>query len=188
MTPAHIVDLFRTHGALSYDGEGITQLQHAWQCGRLAAAAGAPPAVQLAAWLHDLGHLMSGLPGSPTTRGIDDVHEQLGAAALRPLFGEAVAGPVALHVAAKRYLVATRPEYRERLSPDSRRSLALQGGAMDREETLAFRALPHAEDALRVRTWDDLGKRAEWRPRDDEAALGELRALIARVQHDAAAT
>lgn len=186
MTPTGILELFRAQGALRYDGEGITQLQHAWQCGRLAAAAGAPPELQLAAWLHDLGHLMSGLPGSPTTRGLDDVHEQLGAASLRPLFGDAVAGPVALHVAAKRYLVATRPEYRERLSPDSRRSLALQGGAMDTEQAIAFRALPHADEALRVRAWDDLGKRAEWRPESDEAALAELRALIERVQRDPA--
>ena len=39
MTPTGILELFRAQGALRYDGEGITQLQHAWQCGRLAAAA-----------------------------------------------------------------------------------------------------------------------------------------------------
>lgn len=181
MSPKEILDLFRAHGGLAYDGEGITQLQHGWQCGRLAAAAGAAPTLQLAAWLHDLGHLMSGLAGSPTTRGIDDRHEALAAHALRPLFGAAVAEPVALHVEAKRYLVAAQPGYREKLSADSRRSLALQGGPMDGEAALAFRARPWAEEALRVRAWDDRAKRADWQPDSAEAALAELRLLLEQV-------
>lgn len=179
--PHELTELYRAHGDLAYDGEGVTQLQHAWQCGQLARDAGATPALQLAAWLHDLGHLLSGLPGSPTLSGIDDGHEVLAAAALRPLLGATVAEPIALHVQAKRYLVAVHPGYRERLSPDSLRSLALQGGPMNGDEALAFRQLPHADDALRLRAWDDQGKLPHWQPDTREAALQALRDLVQQV-------
>lgn len=181
---ASIVSLFRERGQLSYDGEGITQLQHAWQCGCLAEAANASLSLQLAAWLHDLGHLMTPLEGSPTTRGIDDTHEHLASVALEPLFGAAVARPIALHVAAKRYLVATNATYFERLSPDSRRSLSLQGGAMNEEEQIAFSADPHFEDALRVRTWDDIGKQTKWRAESTSVAIATLESLMRKVSSD----
>lgn len=172
--------LYALRGHLAYDGEGITQWQHAWQCGELARRAGAAPELQLAAWLHDLGHLMTGLDGTPTLRGHDDRHEALAARVLAPLFGAAVAEPVALHVQAKRYLVATHPGYRQRLSPDSTRSLVLQGGAMSPPACADFEARPFAADALRVRTWDDIGKRAADHPPRD--AAGALQALMRQVQ------
>jgi gamma-butyrobetaine dioxygenase len=61
-------------------------------------------------------------------------------------------------VAAKRYLVATRPEYRERLSEASTKTLALQGGAMSDEEAQAFAASPYFRDLLRLRSWDEAAK------------------------------
>jgi phosphonate degradation associated HDIG domain protein len=153
-----IVDLFKRRGSVAYEGEGITQWQHAWQCGQLAREAGATPALQAAAWLHDLGHLLTDLQGTPTLRGHDDQHEQLAPRVLRPLFGPTVADPVALHVQAKRYLVSKSPGYAERLSEDSQRSLALQGGPMDEPACAAFLQTPHAQDALRLRVWDDKAK------------------------------
>ncbi|WP_204279744.1 hypothetical protein, partial [Serratia marcescens] len=78
------------------------------------------------------------------------------AALLRPWFGAAVADPVALHVEAKRYLVATQADYAARLSADSQRSLALQGGPMPLVQAQAWLERPHADDALRLRVWDDL--------------------------------
>jgi len=171
-----IVELFASRGHFAYDGEGITQWQHAWQCGQLARHAGASLALQLAAWLHDVGHLMTGLDGTPTLLGHVDRHETLAAHALRPLFGAAVAEPVALHVEAKRYLVGNSPGYRERLSPDSVRSLALQGGAMNEVDCAAFLRMPYAADAVRLRAWDDMGKQPAWQPGADAAA--ELIALM----------
>ena len=177
--PDDILALYARGGHLQYSGEGVTQLQHAWQCGRLAERAQATPALQLAAWLHDLGHLMTGLPGSPTLAGIDDRHESLAAHALAPLFGEAVSRPAALHVQAKRYMVATQPTYAARLSADSLRSLALQGGPMSPSEVAHFNTLPHAADALRLRAWDDAGKLPDWQPGHADQALALLRALMA---------
>jgi len=180
MTSQTFLELFERRGALAYDGEPVTQLQHAWQCAGLARQAGASDALQLAAWLHDVGHLMTDLQGSPTERGIDDAHEDLAARALLPLFGPAVAEPVRLHVQAKRYLVAQKPGYGESLSADSIRSLALQGGPMTAEECAEFAALPAARDAQRLRVWDDLAKDGQlpW-PASDQV-LAELAALMAR--------
>ena len=173
-----VVDCLRRHGALSYEGEGISQLQHAWQCARLAQRAGASRQLQLAAWLHDLGHLLSGFEGSPTLRGVDDRHEALGAAVLRGQFGAVVSEPVALHVAAKRCLVTMRADYALSLSADSVRSLALQGGPMDAAECAAFLDLPMARDAMRLRVWDDLAKQPEWHFDSDASALAELAGLV----------
>lgn len=179
MDAADILDLYARRGDLAYAGEGISQWQHAWQCGQLARDAGAAPALQLAAWLHDLGHLMTGLDGTPTLQGHDDHHEALAAKVLTPLFGPAVAAPVALHVEAKRYLVAARPGYRERLSPDSVRSLALQGGPMAAEACAAFLRQPFSADAVRLRAWDEAGKRPDVMPPADAAEA--LAALMAQV-------
>jgi phosphonate degradation associated HDIG domain protein len=176
-----VAALYRRRGHLAYDGEGITQLQHGWQCGRLAAQAGATPALQLAAWLHDLGHLLTDLDGTPTLRGVDDGHERSGARVLARLWGPAVSEPVALHVQAKRCLVTSQPGYFERLSPDSVRSLALQGGPMTAEAAAAFQSGPFARDALRLRVWDDIGKDNGLNFSSADAALAELQALMAMV-------
>jgi predicted HD phosphohydrolase len=179
--PQTILELFARKGAMAYEGEGISQIAHAWQCGQLARAARATQALQLASWLHDLGHLLTDLSGSPTTQGIDDRHEHLAADMLDAIWGPAVAEPVRLHVAAKRYLVATYPQYREKLSPDSVRSLALQGGPMGLEESVRFQASHYALDAQQLRVWDETGKRPDWFARNTQQALDELRALMDRV-------
>jgi predicted HD phosphohydrolase len=181
MQHTHILELFRNKGGLAYEGEGISQIAHGWQCGQLALLAGASPALQLASWLHDIGHLLSNLEGTPTLQGMDDRHENTGAHLLDALWGPAVAEPVRLHVEAKRYLVATYPEYRARLSEDSLRSLVLQGGPMTLEEGVRFQANPYALDAQQLRAWDDTGKRVGWFARDSAQALAELQALMARV-------
>ena len=173
-----IAELYAERGHRVYEGEGITQLEHAWQCGRLARRAGAAPALQLASWLHDLGHLMTGLHGSPTLRGIDDAHEHAAAGVLVQLFGPKVSEPVALHVLAKRCLAATQPGYRERLSPDSVRSLVLQGGPMRADEAAAFLEKRGAGDALRLRAWDDAAKDRTLKSADTGQMIEELRLVV----------
>lgn len=177
----YFLDLYQTRGHLAYDGEGVTQLLHAWQCGQLALHAGAAEALQLAAWLHDVGHLLSDLAGTPTLAGKNDQHELTGADGLLPAWGPDVAEPVRLHVQAKRYLVAMQPAYAKRLSPDSVRSLALQGGPMDAQECAEFRDHRYADDALRLRAWDELAKRANWAGQSTQTMLTELGALMQRV-------
>jgi phosphonate degradation associated HDIG domain protein len=158
LTLAGIEGLFRQHGHIEYAGEGITQLEHALQCGQLAEREGAPPELVTAALLHDLGHLLNLQGETPTLRGIDDQHQYFAIPFLRGLFRDAVIEPIRLHVDAKRALCAMEPAYHEALSVDSKRSLGLQGGIFSPEQLAAFRAKPYAEDALRVRRWDDAAK------------------------------
>lgn len=173
-----ILDLYRENGDRMYAGEPVTQLEHAWQCGRLAEKSGANAALQLASWLHDLGHLWVNSPGTPTLRGEDDLHEVVAADLLAPVFGQAVAEPVRLHVQAKRYLVASNPAYAAKLSQDSSRSLNLQGGPMSAQECAGFESKPYFKDALKLRVWDDLGKKKAWFEDSREDALQYLEKLM----------
>ncbi len=150
--------LFADYGDTLYDGsrrEAVTALQHALQCAQLAEWAGAPPALVTAALLHDIGHFHEGLAADDRT---DDGHELRALPWLGQHFGPAVTEPIRLHVAAKRYLVARDPGYREGLSPASIHSLALQGGPMSPAECAAFDAEPFGADALLLRRWDDAAK------------------------------
>ena len=169
-----ISELYQEKGNLHYDGEGVSQLTHAWQCGQLAKEDGASPQLQLAAWLHDIGHLLSKKEGTPTTYGYDDHHENVGGSYLARYFSEKVSRPVFMHVLAKRYLVSAYPEYCKSLSPDSIRSLALQGGPMTEQECSEFIAHPFAEDAISLRRWDESGKNADIKMPSKEVAIAEL--------------
>lgn len=156
----HLALQFMRHGHKPYEGrrrENVNALEHALQCAHLAELAGASDALVAAALLHDIGHFDVDGTGD-VGDGIDDRHEERAARWLHPIFGAAVAEPVRLHVSAKRCLVAIDAHYAECLSPASVHSLALQGGAMSRDEAAAFRNQPHADDALLLRRWDESAK------------------------------
>ncbi|MEO8057517.1 MAG: phosphonate degradation HD-domain oxygenase [Burkholderiales bacterium] len=153
--------LFARHGASQYSGEPVTQLQHALQTAHLAEASGADDALVTACLLHDLGHLLNDQGDTPSARGIDDTHQYYALPFLRGLFPDAVLDAIKLHVDAKRYLCQVNPDYFERLSDDSKRSLALQGGVFGAEQATAFLNQNGARDAVMLRQWDDLAKQAE---------------------------
>lgn len=153
-----LIRLLRERGSQQYDGEPVSQLEHALQTAHLAELADADDATVTACLLHDVGHLLAGLPGTPTLDGIDDTHEAVGAKALAHLFGASVTDPIRWHVAAKRYLCRAYPGYHARLSEDSRRSLILQGGVFDEGQAARFISRPGARVAVSVRVWDDLAK------------------------------
>jgi phosphonate degradation associated HDIG domain protein len=155
---ADIAGLFERHGHIEYDGEGVTQLEHALQAAHQAEQAGAAPTLVTAALLHDLGHLLNLQGATPTARGIDDQHQYFAIPFLRPLFTEAVLDPIRFHVDAKRALCATVPGYHEALSEDSKRSLVLQGGTFTPAQVQEFMARPHAAEAMSLRRWDDGAK------------------------------
>jgi len=153
-----LLDIFVGRATRRYGLSEVNQLQHALQCAALAEADGAPPATVLASLLHDVGHMIHTLGENPAGRGIDDVHEQLGADWLAERFGLEVSEPVRLHVAAKRYLCTVEADYFGKLAPDSVRSLELQGGLMSADEVEAFRAHPQHAEAVRVRRFDEMAK------------------------------
>jgi phosphonate degradation associated HDIG domain protein len=177
LTIEAILDAYDRLGHGLY-GEHVSQSQHALQCAALAAAEGASESLIVAALLHDYGHLAEEAPDvdKPET---DARHEMAGAARLGELFGPAVTGPIALHVAAKRYLCAVEPGYVEALSPASVHSLALQGGAFTSAQAAAFAGLDGAPDAVRLRRWDDLGKAPDATPPGFGAYADMMRRLLA---------
>lgn len=165
LTLDDIALLFSRQGASQYTGEPVTQLEHALQTAHLAEQSDADDALVTACLLHDLGHLLSGLGGSPdatpTLRGIDDTHQYVALPFLRGLFPDAVLDAIHRHVDAKRYLCHANPSYFARLSDDSKRSLVLQGGVFDTEQATAFLEERGARDAVLLRQWDDRAKQAE---------------------------
>ena len=156
-----IEKLFDQRGHEQYTGEPVTQLQHALQSGFLGEQAGASDELVTAAFLHDLGHLLHDLGETPSIHGVDDVHQYRVLPFLRGLFPDSVINAIQRHVDAKRYLCATRPEYHDSLSDDSKRSLKLQGGIFSEGEAAAFIAEDGAKDAVQLRLWDDLAKQPD---------------------------
>ncbi len=153
-----LLTVFTGRATRRYGLSAVNQLQHALQAAQQAETDGCTPATVLASLLHDVGHMIHELGEDPASRGIDDVHEELGAAWLAKHFTPDVVEPVRLHVAAKRYLCATESDYFGKLSPDSVRSLELQGGLMSADEVAAFRKLPYYAEAVRLRRYDEGAK------------------------------
>jgi phosphonate degradation associated HDIG domain protein len=160
LTVPDIVYLLTTRGTRQYGREAVTQLDHALQCAQLAEAAGETPATVAACLLHDLGHLLAPRIEVETTgeQQRDDLHQFVALPFLSRLFPPAVLEPVRLHVDAKRYLCAVDASYWATLSPASKRSLELQGGIFTDEQAQAFAAVPYANEAARLRRYDDLAK------------------------------
>ena len=65
---------------------------------------------------------------------------------------------VALHADAKRYLVATDPTYRSRLSARSLETLVEQGGVVDEHDVTAFSEIADLDAVLALRRADDDAK------------------------------
>jgi phosphonate degradation associated HDIG domain protein len=152
-----IFERFESFGAAAYVGEPVTLTEHMLQTAAAAEREGADDHLVAAALLHDFGHLVAA-DESAAERGIDTEHEHLGWTYLADHFPPSVIEPVRMHVAAKRYLCAVDPAYLDVLSPASRLSLELQGGPMDEAEVAEFETSPHAEDACRLRRYDDEAK------------------------------
>lgn len=158
-----LADVYRHRGSASYE-ENVSQSAHARQAGALALANDADPATVVAAFLHDIGHLlMSETTVTATDRPDGQLerdwhHEEVGARFLANWFGNEVLTPVRLHVPAKRYLCAVEPTYHDGLSSSSVRSLVVQGGPMSPAEVASFESVAHHEAAVQLRRWDDQAK------------------------------
>jgi phosphonate degradation associated HDIG domain protein len=153
-----IFAVFREYGAEQYLGEQVSMTEHMLQAAYAAERDGAPPRLVAAALLHDYGHFIHEFPADAADHGIDTQHEEVAHAFLSEHFGPEIAEPIRMHVAAKRYLCAVDPSYLAQLSPASVHSLALQGGPYDEDEVHEFARSPFAEDAVRLRRYDDIGK------------------------------
>lgn len=160
LTLQEVHDLLLRRGQTQYGLEAINQLEHALQCANLAELAGETSETIVACLLHDLGHLLAaereGTVEHDTTE--DDLHQFIALPFLRGLFPDAVLEPIRMHVDAKRYLCLIDPGYWSDLSIASKHSLEQQGGIFDEAQANAFIAQPYAEEAVRLRRYDDLAK------------------------------
>ena len=165
LTPQTIVpflaDIFERRGGEEYLGEPVTMAEHMLQGATLAENANLPEIIIVAALLHDIGHFTSEFGTFRMDDTKDRYHEEAGAQVLEAFFPTLVTDCVRYHVAAKRYLCATRPEYFNRLSDASVHSLNLQGGPMSPQETAEFEQNPNLEQIIQVRYLDDAGKHAD---------------------------
>ena len=155
-----IITLYETHGGAEYAGEPVTQLEHMVQSAQLAEEQGHDEEVILAAFLHDVGHICvsaqehNGMDGY----GIKD-HEEVGAEFLQQKgFSKRLIRLVEAHVEAKRYLTYKSPEYYDRLSDASKKTLEFQGGRMTADEAAAFEQHPLFHLIIRMRNWDEEAK------------------------------
>ena len=145
----HLASLFASHDAnLELDGR-LSNSAHMLQTAAAAEAGGAQACLVAAALLHDIGHWLR--DESIDAQSMDRHHELVGARYLAAFFGDDVTRPIALHVAAKRYLCAREPDYFASLTPGSVRSLALPGGPLSETQETAFEALPYHDRAVALR-------------------------------------
>ena len=175
-----IFTLFERRGHAAYVGEPVSQLEHALQTAHQADQKGAPDCLIVAALLHDLGHLLHGMPENIAAGGVDGQHQEIGAAWLSRHFTGAVTAPIRLHVAAKRYLCAVDDQYRQQLSPASVQSLALQGGVMDAAEAQDFKRCEWWCEAIWLRRLDDAAKIPGWQVPGLEQYRSLLQALSSK--------
>jgi gamma-butyrobetaine dioxygenase len=153
-----ILRTFRERGEGAYLGEPVSIAEHSLQAAHLAEGDDAHATLVAAALLHDYGHLIHDLPEDSALHDVDTAHEDVGHAFLARHFGPEVVEPIRLHVAAKRYLCAVDPSYVAELSSASLLSLELQGGPFSASEVTEFESSPHADEAVRLRRYDDAAK------------------------------
>ena len=153
--------LFLSWGESDYIGEPVSVLAHSLQAAELARQRGGSEEVQLAALLHDIGHLLGleagfapGMDGCGTPR-----HEHVAADFLTALgVPDEIAWLDRRHVDAKRYLCGRSPAYLARLSEASRTTLRHQGGPMSEQERVQVEADPRWPGALALRAADEAAK------------------------------
>lgn len=165
LSKENIVDfiggIFERRGGEEYLGEAVTMAEHMLQGATIAEQNGQDEEVIVGALLHDIGHFTSEFGTYSPDDTEDRHHEDAGAEVLAPFFPSVITDCVLYHVAAKRYLCATKPEYFKRLSPASVHTLELQGGPMSAGEVAEFEKNPNLEKIIQVRYLDEAGKRAD---------------------------
>ena len=162
LTPETIVafigGIFERCGDEEYLGEPVTMEQHMLQGATIAEREGMAEDIIVGALLHDIGHFTSEFGTFSMEDTEDRFHEEAGARVLARFFPSVIVDCVRYHVAAKRYLCATRPEYLDRLSDASQHSLRLQGGPMSAAEVAEFEQNPNLDKIVHVRFLDEAGK------------------------------
>ena len=138
-------------------GEYVNMLDHSLQTAALARQSKASDEMIAAALLHDIGHVCDETALVGDLRWGVPNHAEIAGRFLQQIL-PSVSETVRLHVDAKRFLVATDSDYASTLSEASTITLEQQGGPFNADEAERFAAAVRADDAIRLRRWDDSGK------------------------------
>ncbi len=149
--------LLNTDGEAWYAAEPITHRQHALQCAWLAECAGESSHIIIACLFHDIGLLINPIEEGDDEHGPSD-HDLIGVVALRRIFSEQVLAPIRLHSTARRHLAGVDGNYLNQRSPSLRREVSHMGGPLISSQSMVFRCMPGADDALLLCHYDDLAR------------------------------
>jgi 2-amino-1-hydroxyethylphosphonate dioxygenase (glycine-forming) len=157
-----IFGLYEISGSDDYVGEPISILEHSLQAAQMAEKEGFDNDVILAAFFHDIGHF---LPNKNEMNGLGNIrHEVAGANFLyKNGFSKRIALLVRNYVEAKRYLTFKFPDYYEKLSEASKKTLEFQGGKITIETAEEFEKMPMFQLYLKMREWDDKAKEEDFK-------------------------
>ena len=166
-----VFKLYEKHGAKGYIGEPISQYEHAMQAALLSeeffksVASNVQSEVILAAFFHDVGHLLRYEPWFQGqlmgNLGVMD-HEKVGAIFLSRLgYPDKICKLVAAHIVTKRYLITKTPRYYNNLSEASKKTFEYQGGRLDKIQMAAFEHDDLFNFHLKIREWDDDAKKTD---------------------------
>ena len=152
--------IFTQGGNAAYFGENVSQFEHAAQSLMLAISEEQSIDMQVAAFLHDIGHLLETYANEKAMDiyGRKDHEEAAQLWLMERGFSKKIQTMVKNHVIAKRYLCFKNPEYYLGLSDASKQTMEFQGGKMSETEALYFENEPYFEESILLRKWDDKAK------------------------------
>ena len=163
-TVDEVITLYKKYGHYDYIGEPVTQTEHMVLAAMMAEEEGCDDQCILAAFLHDIGHLLGHRYSLPQmdSWGTTD-HDLVGYHYLTRLgFPEKVCTLVKNHVLAKRYLVTCNSDYYNNLSEASKTTLTYQGGLMTPIEVEQFEKDPYREEYIKFRKWEEKAKESRY--------------------------
>jgi 2-amino-1-hydroxyethylphosphonate dioxygenase (glycine-forming) len=173
----NIIQIYHIKGGNDYDIEDITQEQHALQAAKAAKEKGYDKEIQIAALLHDIGHMCESDDRMGDLGVVD--HEHVGADYLTEIgFSEKVVALVRSHVKTKRYLTAVDVTYKAKLSESSKKTMEYQGGPMTKVEIEEFENDKYFNDYVRFRELDELAKVVGMKTRTFKSYRGMMIELL----------
>mgnify|MGYP001208672809 FL=1 len=152
-----IISNFKNNKSL-YIGEKLTMSEHMIQSAMLAEKAKCNDNLVCSCLLHDYGHFIIEDPYSLVNNNKDGEHEAIGYEYLKKFFNKEIVEPIKYHVLAKRYL-ARNKKYFNFLSEASKKSLKLQGGILNDDESKEFKKKKYFKNSILVRKFDEAAKK-----------------------------
>jgi|TARA_B110000438_G_scaffold265524_1_gene278924 predicted HD phosphohydrolase len=143
-----------------YIGENLTMSDHMIQSAMLAEKAKCNDDLICSCLLHDYGHFILEDPNQLVIKNKNGKHENIGYEYLKSFFTKEVVEPIKYHVLAKRYLARDK-KYFDFLSNASKKSLELQGGVLNDDESKEFEKKDYFKKTIMLRKFDEAAKKTD---------------------------